>query len=298
MVISQKMIEKEMGNRGSKSVVYLVLVSLLIYAFSPYISFILSLVLHFNELLFSNSILLAIFPFNSRNFSSTSACLRLFNGLHTLPESVVPVRVYANVDTQKLEILKENKNKSGVYCFTNLTNGKKYVGSSTNLRKRFLVYYNTNKLIENYCMNINRAFLKYGYSNFSLEIMEYCEPEKCREREGYYFNKFKPEYNIAKEPGAPMYGRKHLDSTKKKMRDAHRDSQNSGRFKKGQKKIEGSGMPCQAIKVFDNKTNQTTVYESISEAAIALNINFQAISKYFIRNQQKPYKGQYTFKKL
>jgi hypothetical protein len=101
MVISQKMIEKEMGNRGSKSVVYLVLVSLLIYAFSPYISFILSLVLHFNELLFSNSILLAIFPFNSRNFSSTLACLRLFNGLHTLPESVVPVRVYANVDTPK-----------------------------------------------------------------------------------------------------------------------------------------------------------------------------------------------------
>lgn len=155
-----------MEYRGSKSIVYWVLVSLLIYALSPYISFILSLELHFNDLLFSNSILLARFPFNSRNFSSTSAgqsqaCF----GLHTLPESVVPVRVYANVDTLKLEILKENKNKSGVYCFTNLTNGKKYVGSSTNLRKRFLVYYNTNKLIKNYCMSINRALLKYGYSS-------------------------------------------------------------------------------------------------------------------------------------
>ena len=251
-----------------------------------------------NNKKYNNTISFPLAPKLQHCLSKVLPISSLLKGLHTLPESVVSVRVYGNVDTQKLEILKENKNKSGVYCFTNLTNGKKYVGSSTNLRKRFLAYYNTNKLIENYCMNINRAFLKYGYSNFSLEIMEYCEPEKCWEREGYYFKKFKPEYNIAKEPGAPMYGRKHLDSTKQKMRDAHRDSQNSGRFKKGQKKIEGSGMPSQAIKVFDNKTNQTTVYESISEAAIALNINFQAISKYFIRNQQKPYKGQYTFKKL
>jgi len=33
-------------------------------------------------------------------------------------------------------------------------------------------------------------------------------------------------------------------------------------------------------------------------AAIALNINIRRISDYFINNQKKPYKGQYTFKKL
>lgn len=70
-----------MDNRGSKSTIFLVLVSLLVFALSPFISFILSLpVLHFKVLLFSNSSLLAIFPlqskasgFNRRNFSSTSA---------------------------------------------------------------------------------------------------------------------------------------------------------------------------------------------------------------------------------
>jgi hypothetical protein len=36
----------------------------------------------------------------------------------------------------------------------------------------------------------------------------------------------------------------------------------------------------------------------MGEAARALNIHISIINKYFANNQQKPYKGQYTFKKL
>jgi len=54
----------------------------------------------------------------------------------------------------------------------------------------------------------------------------------------------------------------------------------------------------QEIQVLDEKTNKTTTYNSIHEAARALNINKSVIDNFFIRNQQKPYKGQYTFKKL
>ena len=50
-------------------------------------------------------------------------------GLHTANNPVVPVKVYANADIQKLEILNENRGKSGIYLFTNLINGKRYVGS-------------------------------------------------------------------------------------------------------------------------------------------------------------------------
>jgi group I intron endonuclease len=76
----------------------------------------------------------------------------------------------------------------------------------------------------------------------------------------------------------PMFGKKHTDETCKKMSDAKSTSQR--------------------LEVFDNKNNQTTTYDSINKAAIALNIRVQAISNYFCRNQTKPYKGQYTFKKL
>jgi len=66
-------------------------------------------------------------------------------------------------------------------------------------------------------MYICRALLKHGYSNFSLEILEYCESSKCLEREDFYTKKFNPEYNIAKKPGSPMSGRKHLEESKSKI---------------------------------------------------------------------------------
>ncbi len=47
--------------------------------------------------------------------------------------------------------------------WTNLKWGKRYVGSSVNLRRRFLEYYNVNRLIVSSSMAINRAWLKYGY---------------------------------------------------------------------------------------------------------------------------------------
>jgi len=66
----------------------------------------------------------------------------------------------------------------------------------------------------------------------------------------------------------------------------------------GKPRPEGAGSPSQAIEVFDNKNNQTTTYDSMGEAGRALNIDYNSIVKYFANNQKKPYKGQYTFKKI
>jgi group I intron endonuclease len=50
--------------------------------------------------------------------------------------------------------------------------------------------------------HIYRALLKHGYSNFSLTILEYCEPEQCIEREDYYLFTEKHEYNILPKAGS------------------------------------------------------------------------------------------------
>jgi hypothetical protein len=61
--------------------------------------------------------------------------------------------------------------------------------------------------------------------------------------------------------------------------------------------LKKKGSPSQKIEVVDKENNQTTTYDSISEAARALNLpNFQAIANYIKNNQTKPYKGRYTFK--
>jgi hypothetical protein len=57
------------------------------------------------------------------------------------------------------------------------------------------------------------------------EILEYCEPDKCLEREDYYFKLLKPEYNTSLNPSAPMSGRTHSDETRKKMSDAQKGLQ-------------------------------------------------------------------------
>ena len=43
---------------------------------------------------------------------------------------------------------------------------------------------------------IHRALLKYGYSYFKLDIMEYCELPILIKREQYYLDIIKPYYNI------------------------------------------------------------------------------------------------------
>ena len=109
--------------------------------------------------------------------------------------SVIPLIVYKNVKTEKASILKDNKGKTGVYRWTNLLNSKTYIGSANDLTVRFWVYFSKKRLIDSN-MTIYKAILKYGHTNFKLEILEYCDSNVVLLREQYYIDLLKPEYNI------------------------------------------------------------------------------------------------------
>jgi hypothetical protein len=213
--------------------------------------------------------------------------------------SVLLVIPFSNIVTDKKQILKDNKGKSGIYIFTNLKNDKKYIGSSDNLRRRFLQYYNLNYLIRSNYMRICRALLQHGHYNFNLSIIEYCKVEHLLIREGYYIDLLKPEYNILLEPTAGSTGFKHSPETREKMRNAQKGLKAGEKHHMyGQPRAEGAGRSSQVIEVTDVQTNKKTPFDSIHAAARALNINQASISMYFKQNQQKPYKGQYIFKKI
>ena len=62
--------------------------------------------------------------------------------------AIVPIKSYSNTEADKDKILKENNNKSGIYMFKNSINGKRYIGSSENLNRRFGEYFNENYLLK------------------------------------------------------------------------------------------------------------------------------------------------------
>lgn len=88
-----------------------------------------------------------------------------------------------------------------------------------NLSKRFYTYF-SKKAMSSY-LNTNEskiysALLKYDYDNFNLEILEYCKYNKLTEREQYYIDKLKPQYNILKT-GNSRLGAKHTIDAKALM---------------------------------------------------------------------------------
>lgn len=93
--------------------------------------------------------------------------------------SVTPMITYKNIEDQKSSILTDNKGKGGIYRWTNIINNKSYIGSANDLRTRFYVYFSDNRLVSSK-MTIYKAIIKYGYKNFRLDILEYCNSaERC-----------------------------------------------------------------------------------------------------------------------
>jgi hypothetical protein len=219
-----------------------------------------------------------------RQFSSSS------------PKNIKPVMVYSNSDTQKLIILKDNRNKSGIYRWTQKKTGFSYVGSATKLYNRFSTYYifpMVVKILNRSKSHILSAILKYGYSKFTLEILEYCDPKDLIKREQYYLDLLQPEYKLLKFARSSS-GKKHSLETRVKMSNSHLGGKNA-MF--GKIRPKGSGKPSQKIEVLDIKNNITTKYESISAAAKALKTGRTTIYNYLSSNNQKFYKNQYAFKR-
>lgn len=126
-----------------------------------------------------------------------------------------PLIAYDSFKEDRVNILKEQKDKSGVYCFINKINGDSYVGSSINLASRMRNYLNNTflKSKQNINMPIVKALLKYGQSNFKLLILEYVESESLTIRETYFITYVMPYYNVLKQ-GYSSLGYKHTEQTK------------------------------------------------------------------------------------
>jgi len=131
---------------------------------------------------------------------------------------------------------------SGIYRIRNILDDKRYIGGSVDIQQRWAAHLCTLRCGQHHNGHIQKAFDKYGEGAFVFEVLEYVAPEMLIEREQYYFDLLKPEYNIAptagSQPGVPRteetkqrisaarMGQHPSEEARKKMSEAKMGNQN------------------------------------------------------------------------
>lgn len=115
----------------------------------------------------------------------------------------------------------ENFSNSGVYGIVNLKNGKLYVGSSTDLKRRQKDHLRALRGGYHSIPYLQNSWNKYGEENFSFIVLENCSPDQCVRVEQKWLDdlepyKFASGYNRNPTAGSCL-GFKHSQETKDKM---------------------------------------------------------------------------------
>jgi len=126
----------------------------------------------------------------------------------------------------------------GIYKIRNIVNGKVYIGSTVNFRKRFSLHKLLLTRNKHHSKHLQNAWNKDGEENFIFEIIEEIEPnkEKLLEREQCWIDSLTPEYNISNVAGSCL-GVKRSDETKKKISEANKKKKTYPPWNKGLKNI-------------------------------------------------------------
>lgn len=144
---------------------------------------------------------------------------------------------------------------SGIYCFKNKVNGKRYIGQSGDIDRRILDHLRALSRGKDNCVLLQHAHDKYGMMVFEISILEECAPSSLDDLEEYYISIFHTTnarfgYNISTggsngllghkksdetrkrmsvantKEKHPMWGKHHKDDTKQKMKNSHSGANN------------------------------------------------------------------------
>jgi len=104
------------------------------------------------------------------------------------------------------------KKISGIYAIINKTNGKRYIGSSKQIKYRWRSNHIPQlKKGEHYNTHLQHAWNKYGEKNFDFQILEECNESNLVEKEEHWIEHYKSwnrkhGYNLVRYvEGRPVY---------------------------------------------------------------------------------------------
>lgn len=154
-----------------------------------------------------------------------------------------------------------------VYQITNKENGKFYIGSTCDLKRRLSEHFGELRRKEHYSTELQNDYNIFGRDSFVVSILEECEVKSLRDREQYYIDKFNPVengYNQSTSAYAnnvphpmygennPFYGKHHTEETKAKLRNngkMHIGTKHSEETKKKMSKKAKRGNNANATKI-------------------------------------------------
>lgn len=140
------------------------------------------------------------------------------------------------------------KVKTGIYKIINNINNKIYIGSAININDRFLDHKQMLKRNKHHSKKLQNSVNKHGLENFIFEIIEECGKELLIEREQYWIDELdsynngynsrpiasnmlnfvfsteskekmkKSHKGLQNGDKHPLYGKKHSEETKEKIR--------------------------------------------------------------------------------
>ena len=137
--------------------------------------------------------------------------------------NIKPVLVFEDLTNPKTQktAYRTLKPFSGIYLVVNLINGKYYVGSAVTGNIYMRMHKHLFTLIGN--IRVANAVKKYGLQEFAFLVLEIVPQDETVDattllnREDYYIQELKPEYNIAPQ-ATNSVGWKHSEESRQKMR--------------------------------------------------------------------------------
>lgn len=145
---------------------------------------------------------------------------------------------------------------SGIYCIINIKNSKKYIGSSKNIRQRLWSHRAELRHGKHENPYLQASWNKYGEDNFDFYILENCQEQLLLQREQWYINTIKPEYNINLDTQRPPCDK----SSRQKQSNTRKRLYAEGKLKPSFKHL--------ITYVYDLEGNFLKEYSSMKDAAI------------------------------
>lgn len=88
---------------------------------------------------------------------------------------------------------------SGVYKIENIHTNEVYIGSTSNMTKRWGIHLNRLRRNEHHSQKLQQAFNEYGVEAFTFSVIEVCSKKESLKREKFYieqYNSIEDGYNM------------------------------------------------------------------------------------------------------